>query len=79
MIMRGPIYRFWTYSFGSAVIQHAELNTETENDETLVNVMQMMMEKCEVVKGISDVFGDNWYEIDHTEEMRGNNMRLKEQ
>jgi len=26
MIMSSPINRFWTYHFGSAVIQNAELN-----------------------------------------------------
>ena len=42
MRMSGQINRFWTYCFGCAVIQSAKLNIETENDEMLVNVMQLM-------------------------------------
>jgi hypothetical protein len=40
----------WTVCFGSEVIQSAELNIETENAETLENVLQLTMQKCEVVK-----------------------------
>jgi len=38
-----PFNRFWTYCFGSTVIQSAGLNIETKNAEKLVNVMLLMM------------------------------------
>lgn len=57
--MSGQINKFWTYYFGFAVIKSAELNTETEKAETLENVMQFMIQKCELVKRICELFGDN--------------------
>ena len=67
--------------FGSAVIHSAELNTETEDFETLESVMQFMVWECEEVKGKCELFGDDLYEnrkISQAKQaLRVINMRLK--